>query len=489
MSKFMHDFVHSLTKREKAYFDRFSKTYSTKETNYIKIYNALLQMEHFDTKKFAQKFNGTSIEKYMSSELNYLFEQILRSLCNFHFDTSIQRKLRKSILFLDILIEKGMRKKALKILKRGKKTAYYYEEFTTSLRYIQFEERLVFKEGIVGFAEKLDQLQKEREKLYAQIQNLNELRLIREQVRELQFTVQCINRPENYPKFYGNPILNSPNGALSQKAKQHWHYIRAVRTFLRRDYKNALKESFQYIEHLYQYEHLIDKANFLPALSNHSYFAGFELDKEEFYYAMDKLDSLAQKENLDKTYIEYIKLSRLFELYYQLENNVACGKLMKKATDFIHGNYREMGSVQINYMVLIMTRNCIQLGRFAEGVDWINFWHTAGLLKYNQLPYRLLSMILYFELKWFDLLSAENESSYKIIPKNSPDRSLYLVFHKFYKKYLKEVNAPERHFIQLIKQLESIKVNQDQNFAFSEFDYLRWANQRKKRLNLNTLNV
>jgi hypothetical protein len=208
------------------------------------------------------------------------------------------------------------------------------------------------------------------------------------------------------------------------------------------------------------------------------------LNKGEFNLAMEKLEELSIEDDLDPTYIEYIKISRLFEIHYRTNNNIANGRLMKQATHYIQKHYKQMGEAQVNFAALIMTRNCVQLNRFEEGVDWINFWHKVGVLKHSQLPCRLLTMILYFELDWFELLSAENDSSYKILKKSGPDKILYLCFHRFYKKYLKAIDNKEQLFLNLCDNLKSLKADKEKNFAFVDFDYYKWAINRKKRLGL-----
>jgi len=113
-----------------------------------------------------EQFKGSPIEKYMSSELNYLQQQLLKSMFNFHLESNSERKLYKSILFIDILIEKGYPKRATKILRQAKKMAYKNEDFTTLLKLIQLEEDIFFKEGILGFTKKISELQQERSQVY-----------------------------------------------------------------------------------------------------------------------------------------------------------------------------------------------------------------------------------------------------------------------------------------------------------------------------------
>jgi len=74
MSEFMHELIHNMTMREKAYFRRFAKMYSGKSNkNYIQLYNELEKMPVFEIQKLNKRFSDQPIGKHLSSELNYLY--------------------------------------------------------------------------------------------------------------------------------------------------------------------------------------------------------------------------------------------------------------------------------------------------------------------------------------------------------------------------------------------------------------------------------
>ena len=86
--------IQSLSAREKSYFRRYSKIHGDNpDRNYLHIYNFLEKQKEFDESKMKAQFSGKQFVKYLSSEKNYLFEQILTSLMNFHLNTTIRGKL------------------------------------------------------------------------------------------------------------------------------------------------------------------------------------------------------------------------------------------------------------------------------------------------------------------------------------------------------------------------------------------------------------
>ncbi len=258
MSQFLFDFVHSLSMREKAYFKRYVNIHaSDPNKNYLKIYDAIEGMKSFKKDDLKNHFEGTPIAKYLSSEISYLKNKILASLINFHSNNSSRNKVQKGILSIEVLMAKGFRKEAMKKLNFFKKIAYQQEEFSFILKLIELEEDILFKEGIFGFQDVLKKLKEERNLITAAIQNLNDLRILREEVRELQFTERFITDEfRSHEDFYKNPILESENLCLSIKAKSHWYYVHALKYFVLRDYKSALNISKKYILFLEENQNL-----------------------------------------------------------------------------------------------------------------------------------------------------------------------------------------------------------------------------------------
>lgn len=482
MSKATFEFVKSLTMREKAYFKRFTDTYSgKKEKNYLMLYDAMLSMDKYDTYALKQRFEGSTIAKYLSSESDYLEEQLLKSLANFYFDSTPQRELQKDILFVDILIDKGFPKRALKILSQAKKIAYRFEDFSTTLTLIQLEEEILFKEGILGFTKKLEKLQAERQQLYDQIQNLNQLRLLREQAREMQFTIGFVTDPSRYPEFYAHPLLESPDTALSRKAKEHWHYTKASLAYSTRNYQESQKQNGECIALMESNSHLFKKAKLLPFLSNFLYDSAMFGDKDSFFKYLPKLVKLEQDQTLDQVYVRYIKYTRLFELHYRMQDPSSTSLLMDKAGSFIRANHLKMSNTQIDYCLQLMVRAGIMTGRFEEAIDWLNWWQQMGALEHSIIYLRLFSLILHYDMGWNDLLGTEIDASSKVLRRHLLYDDLVKVLIGFFKKQLKQKKHSNKCWIELRQDLETIRSDPEKNQAFEYFDFLAWCEERTEK--------
>ena len=71
----------------------------------------------------------------------------------------------------------------------NKKTAFRQEAFTWVLRLIELEKILIFKEGTIGYKAISEQLHQQRGEAISIIQNLDNYHILRQETRELQFSM------------------------------------------------------------------------------------------------------------------------------------------------------------------------------------------------------------------------------------------------------------------------------------------------------------
>ena len=477
MSQFLYDFVHSLSSREKAYFKRFVNVHASgSNKNYLKIYDVIEGMKSFRKEDLVDHFKGKSIEKYLSSEISYLKNKILASLINFHGDNTPRNKIQKGILSIEVLIAKGFRKEAMKKLFFYKKISYQQEEFSFILNLIELEENILFKEGIFGFQDVLKKLKEERNLITAAIQNLNDLRILREEIRELQFTDRFITDEFKSQKgFYKNPILQSENSCLSIKAKAHWYYIQALRYFLLRDYHSALNISEKYIRFLEENQNLFHVSDQLPGISNYNYFAGKTGNEVAFNKGINKLNNISLLPRIDLTYIKYIKYSRTLSMAYTTEDKSLTEQALNLSIELIEKEREQMGSVQIAFLLYLVVRATVVLEKYELGAAQLNLMLQYDVLKYIAIQTRLFSLIIHYQLKWDQLLASEI-LLLKSLKKEFPrDKDVINSFYDFFKKELKNPNQTEIHSKDLMKKLEIIKNDKERNFVFEDFDFFEWS--------------
>jgi hypothetical protein len=482
MSDLTFEFVSSLTFREKAYFKRFSQTYSNKENkNYLKIYGFLEKQKQYDEKALKEFFSDEKFIKYLSSEKHYLLEQLLNSLINFHFGTSTYRKLIKWILYVNILSEKGFRKKAVKVLKQAKSLAYHYEEFTIILQLIQMEEEILFSHGILNFTAQLEKLKREREEITQKIQNLNELRLLKVQARELQFEeMPHISNPEKHARIFANPFLDDEKNINSLKAQDLWLYIKSMKHYLVREFKESQISNRDHLAFFEKHDYLFNNNHKLPLLSNYLYLSAKGKDEKSFYEALEKLTDLEGEKGIDSDYLGYIKYARLFELFYKTENTIETKKLIPEVGQYLTKSKDQLGSTEVDYILILMIRACIETYQFSKAQQWLNIWHKTKTIDVSLNIIKLFTMITYYELGYLPLLQYEINSTYKTLKKRKKLNKLERLFIRFFKKFIKDPNLKKNQklLLSLKESLTELKADPHENILFEQFDFLKWCDQK-----------
>lgn len=477
MSKFLFNFVKILTNREKAYFKRYINIHSKSEDkNYLKLYEATEKMETYRKGALEGVFEGTSIEKHFSSEISYLKDKILSSLFNFNLNNSKKNKILKGILFIETLIDKGFRKEAMKKLKYTKKIAYQMEEFTWILKLIELEETILFKEGIIGFKDTLKRLREERHKITDIIQNLNEMHILRQEIRELQFSERFVT--DNFKKYkhlYANPLIEKEQNCKSKKATEHWHYIQVVKNYLVRDYPSGVAASVKYLQFVEQNEHLFLTNKKLPLLSNYIYLSALSKDKAQAQIGIEKLSELLKEDKIDAVYYWYIVYTRQLEIAYHTDDNELMDNYLDKNIEFLEGNIEQLGSVQIQYLFSLITRSCIYLRKFEIGAVQVNRWLQQGTLAVELLQARLFALIIHYELNWMQLVQSEIILLKKLKKDFPRERELISSFYAFFDKCIKYPTKKAKHIATFQKQLYAIYEDKESNFDFGILNFYKWS--------------
>lgn len=479
MSDLVFDFVQSLTLREKAYFKRYAQLYSdSKEKNYLKIYNYLEKQQIYDEAALKRTFHKETFIKYLSSEKHYLLEQVLNSLINFHANNSINRKLQKLILYINILSEKGFKKKATKTLKQAKTLALKHEEFTVVLQLIQMEEEILFSHGILDYVQQLKTLKEERETITKKIQELNELRLLKAQARELQYEfIPHVSQVIHYPHIFNHKLLKDVESIQSLKAKEVWHYINSIIHYLVRDYKKSLKGHIAYLEFYETNEFLFQKNQKLPILSNYMYLSAKVKNKEHFFLGLQKLELLLGEKDIDAAYIYYIKYARLLEYYHKIADHKATIKVLPEIANYIEENTEKFGKTEIDHVICQLIRAGIETRQFEDAQRWINLWYKTVDIEVSLNLVKIYSIIVYYELDYINLLEHEISSTYKTLKNRRRLKKLERSFIRFCKKIIKDPSTSKHvKALQILyNDLEEIKLDPLQNTNFEDFDFSKWA--------------
>lgn len=471
--------IRKMTSREKAYFRKFSKMHHMQaEKNYLKLYEAISKHKHMEVEELRKQFKGTKLYTHFSSEMNYLFEQLMKSLLNYNLNSNENAKVLKNIAYIEILLAKGNKKMAAKLLRNAKLLAYKKEDFPLIIKLIELEEQILFKQGILNFIPKLEALRKERSEVNLKIENINELRVLKERIRDFQYTHIFIDEPASFPAIFQNPLVLDKSKALSLTALDYWHYAYVAMEYVRRSYQKGIEASFQYFLFLENNAHLFGKEKRLPAISNYLLFLSLMKDTEGFYQVMDTLELLAKTPGLDQAYVSYIKIGRTLELSYRTFDGVLAKQTLADAEAFLTNKYAELAASHKEFFFFRIVRTSIDIRDFEKAQELINSWYQHGVLEFMISVRRMLKLIILYELNWHRVLETEVLASYKILRRHQKYHKLEKVLLSFFRKITKGQFEERKQLERLENQLKLIEASKADNKFFEYFNYRRWCQDK-----------
>ncbi|MDA9774523.1 hypothetical protein N9B82_06160, partial [Saprospiraceae bacterium] len=421
-------------------------------------------------------FAGSTIDKYFSSEVNYLKDKILLSLFNHNMSNSKRNQIQRGILIVEVLAAKGFRKEALKKLKAIKKSAIKQEEFMWILRLIELEEIILFKEGIIGYRLTLETLHKERKEVTRTIENLNEYHILRQELRELQFSDQMFTSPVNFLKtLSSDPLILDSHNCMSIKAKEHWFYIQVLANYLKRNFESGLMAASQHASFIFENNHLFAINKVLPVLSNYMYHAALTRSENHFLKAKSLLKDLASKKGVSQFYLKYIIYTRTLEFAYYTGNTNLSEQYLEFANELLQDHAANFEESQIQYLFMLVVRAEIELGRIVIGMKQCNLWQRRGILPYRKVQARLFSLMINFELNHFQLISSEIVLLKKLQRVYVREKGIIEIFYVFFKSILKNPEMRTELITRLQQDLYRMSIEKFNYFDFISFDYHKWS--------------
>lgn len=174
----LYDLVHSLTKSEKRFF-KLQSSLQAGEKNYVRLFDLLEKMDHYDEEFVKETFKGELFLKHLPSEKNHLFKLILKALRSYHGENSVRSLLKQALKNVEILHKKGLFEECKKELKRAKKLATSYEFFYYLFEIISWQKNLLEEDYENGeFSQSIDEIAEEEAHVLNQLQNLAQYQVL-----------------------------------------------------------------------------------------------------------------------------------------------------------------------------------------------------------------------------------------------------------------------------------------------------------------------
>lgn len=463
----LFELIKSLSQTEKGYIKKSVFTKNGEDVSYLKLFDALCNLNHYDEKKFLEKNKKQAFTKNFSKNKNQLFDTILKRLTRYHEKNINALKIKEMLAQGIVLFRKGLFALAYEQYEKALKTAIEQEEFPSAYE-ICIRITQLHGVGLNGIEDKFIEQSK---KVMSDLQKEFKLYEISEKMRQLLFmeNIPSAENIENIKSILSNPILETINENDSTKNQLRKWTIISQGHYMLRDY-NKNDELKEKIIQLLKANSTFVKNNpeaYITALVNR---LNSKMNKGEYESVPPIIDELKNFE-LDPNIHSYINLIRLIgyhvgsiSLKSTLGNFAEAKSNVEEAIVWLNENEDKLS----DYYKITLYTNFFNvyfaLGEFKSCIPWINkiMDNKSSFRKEHQLSAKINLLIMHYELKNYSLMDYLIRSVFREFLKHSNDLEAEKYILRWIQKLLKNINKKDslkESMIDLHRHLHNMKDN------------------------------
>ena len=493
--------IKSMTGKEKLFFrKKYLTLIEDADKNYLKLFDEIskqtLKGDEYDENEIkAGKYTGKFIKNF-SFHKNFLYNSILNALLIFNRDNKDIFAIRNLTTQAEILADRLLNEQSLKLLQKVKKASQQKDLFNNLYEIINTE-RLIKKystnveEYILNSKELFDEQYKvlELNKNLLDYYTLNEnvgifLRnqgsgRIREKDKHLEFE-----------KIFESPLLKNFENAKSFLAKYIFYNLKIQYYLTNENFEEAYnyaKSAVELCEN--NFEKLKGKLdNYIFALNN-------LLNCQSRSYRYNESEITAAKlKSIAGDYPEMItELNKVFIFYslsvLLLSKNIAVidiKKLRLLETEIMDELTLYEHKITIYQRIILYfflsVSNFIQ-NNFEKCIYWNSKIFNIGktdLSEDYQCYARIIQLISYYELGYFDSMDYALKSAYHFISKKKKVYKYEIIIQKFLRRSFSIKTDKEliKMFGEMKDELEEIYKDDFEKNAFDAFNILYWLDSK-----------
>lgn len=493
--------IKSLSKQEKSYFKKFASAFAEKESsNYIKLYDEITAQTKkgnpYDEEEIKKGIYSGKFIKNLSYHKNYLYNMILSSLTLYQKDSDDSIAIRNLISQSKILFGKLLYNQSLKLILRAKKLAGDTDRFIYLLEIINHESQ-VYKYILNG-----EELEAKNKSLYKEkyhcldiLKNNIDYSYLNDYFGNFSMksgTGRVRNKKEisKLDEFFKNPLLSDINNAKTYQNKTIFNTLHLQYCNINYDYESGHKYILNNIE---LFENNLKKSrnnfdNYLHALNNLLSSLLQNKKYEEFDLTIRKMN------NLDKTHSGYLtELNKVFIFYstsvYQIskcfnlldENNF--NMVLKNIDDNIKNYENKIRLYQRIILYYFLGLSYFVLRNYEKSIHWmgkiINIEKTDRSQDY-QCYSRIVYLICYYELGYYDSLEYAMKSAYHFLSKRERVYQYENIILKYLRRSFRIKTNEELNlmFVEMNNELKNILNDPFEQNAFDAFNILTWLKSK-----------
>lgn len=486
----LFELISSLTQTEKRYFKRFAKIQTEKKANFVILFEAVEKQKRYDEKKLKEIFGST----FFAQHKKHLSKKILESLRAYHAGESVIAEINALTRDFEILFGKALYKQGEKALRKAKVLATTHEQFTELIRINKLEIKLLRAENnLEKLNEHTREYRQKARKLGKRIEN--QVLFEREYVRiikwnnEIEF-VRSKKEAKALMEIMDNSLLRDEKRALSLYAKSLFYYIKGLYHFFLGEF-NTSESCFENQLILLEKNrnpNEDDLLSYIKAIANFT-LLNLKLGRDKKFRAgMGKLEQLKGLPASTEQYVYYYKY--VLELMWLTDagNFSRAVKHIEKHSEKIvplevFFTEKNVLFTERIYSVFRTVLAYMGIGEHRKALRCLNNYLNEandGLKKDIYCLARIINLFIHFEIGNTDLLESELVSTYRYLKSRGRLYEFEQVVMAFIKDVLNIGIASEKKmaFIELRKNLLSVKSRKYEKNVFDFFDFSLWAESK-----------
>lgn len=444
----LFELIKSLSQTEKGYIKKSVFTKNGEDVSYLKLFDALCNLDHYDEKRFLEKNKKQAFTKNFSKNKNQLFDTILKRLTRYHEKNINALKIKELLAQGIVLHRKGLFSLAYEQYEKALKTAIEQEEFSSSYE-ICIRITQLHGVGLNGIEDKFILQSK---KVMDDLQKEFELYKLSEKMRQLLF-MENIPSAENIEKIkslLSHPALDTIDENDSTKNQiRKWTIISQGHYMLRDFNKNddikekildILKANPSFVKN-YPDAYITTLVNKLNS----------KMNKGDYQSVPPLIQELKNFE-LDSNIHSHINLIRQIgyhvgsiSLNIKLGNLTEAKKNVEEAIVWLKENEDRLSDYYKITLYNTFFTLYFTLGEYKNCIPWINkiLDNKSAFRKEHQLAAKINLLILHYELKNYSLMDYLIRSVYREFLKHSNDLESEKHILRWIQKLLKNINKKE----------------------------------------------
>jgi hypothetical protein len=499
--------IKSLSKAEKAYFKKYAKRFGDEDTLSLRLFEEIEKQTEADSEYnediIKERLNKIENVNQLSVAKNYLYDLVLKSLLNAQSEKSLDDKFDKYIAQAELLMNKTLFEQSLKMLKKAKKIAYEYENYTKLYTILQIEKNLYFEKVYPNIEKLQNDIFQEELHCLNTLKKKSEIQNMSSQITSLMANnglLQDENQLKKAKAIMAHPYLQKMDENESYTFKVFFYHIHTTYNSIITNFEKTFVYMKQFLEMVESYPRQIERkaTNLLNVSYNMMVACTYCGKYDEFFYYLERFRTIPERYKILST--EYVKsymfLSFKLELIVffetgQFENGVTLAESIERK---IEAQRSKLRTTEIMQFYFFISSCYFGTGDFKNALKWINKLINFGEPDQRKDLYmhsKLFNLAIHYELDNKEHLDYLAKSTYKFFK----DRKKLTMFEKivldFFNTIHNKITQKEitNSFEELHFNLTQLQKKKTDTTSFRFFDYVNWAKSKFSSVSFKDLKV